>query len=159
MASPIGGRSYILVVPPVHAPPLTPVTRATQMTFGRVTLLVREYDEAIDFYVEKLGFFVLEDVDVGNGKRWIVLGPSGGGLGLILVRVTNDEDKVGFQVGNRVFGVLYTSDIAAKYTALRTRNVVIVHEPVEHPNGKILVFRDLYGNMWDLIEPPAAMEI
>lgn len=118
------------------------------------TLLVREYDEAIAFYVDKLGFDLLEDTDLGGGKRWVRVGPRDGGMALLLARAVDERQRagVGAQAGGRVFVFLETDDFARDFEALRARGVSFLEEPRHEPYGWVVVFEDLYGNRFDLLE-------
>ena len=121
-----------------------------------VALLVREYDEALDFYVGSLGFTLVEDRPVPEqGKRWVVVAPRGGGAGLLLARAADAEQasRVGNQTGGRVFLFLHSDDFWRDYRAYRERGVEFVRAPREEPYGTVAVFRDLYGNLWDLLQP------
>ena len=122
---------------------------------GAVSLLVRDYDEAIAFYVGKLGFDLSEDTDMGGGKRWVRVTPNGGGTSLLLAKATTDEQRarVGDQAGGRVWLFLETDDFERDYAAWSTGAVVFRETPRHEPYGKVVVFEDLYGNAWDLIEP------
>lgn len=121
-----------------------------------ITLTVRDYDEAIAFYVGILGFTLLEDTDRGGGKRWVRVAPPGGspGAAILLARAVTPEQlaSVGNQTGGRVFLFLETDDLWRDYRAMTSRAVRFVREPVEEPYGTVAVFADLYGNMWDLIQ-------
>ena len=119
-------------------------------------LLVRDYDEAIDFYVRKLGFELREDTDMGGGKRWVVVGPVGGdGAGLLLARPT-DGKGVGEQAAGRVFLFLQTDDFDADHARMSAAGVRFLETPRREAYGAVAVFEDLYGNRWDLIEPAKA---
>ena len=124
---------------------------------AQLSLLVRDYDEAIAFYVEKLGFILVEDTPLSESKRWVVVAPSGdaGGCKLLLARAVGDQQvsRIGDQTGGRVFLFLHTDDIVRDHTRLVAAGVPIVREPTVQPYGTVLVFADLYGNLWDLIEP------
>jgi len=123
---------------------------------AQIAILVRDYDEAIAFYCDKLGFELLEDTDLGSGKRWVRIAPPGrAGTGLLLARAVNDEQasRIGNQSGSRVFLFLETDDFQRDYTALQNKGVVFVRPPREGRYGTVAVFTDLYGNMIDLIEP------
>jgi catechol 2,3-dioxygenase-like lactoylglutathione lyase family enzyme len=125
---------------------------------GQVAVVVREYDEALDFYVGKLGFTLTEDRYVPEqDKRWVVLTPPGGGGGarLLLARAVNPEQsvRIGNQTGGRVFLFLYTDDFWRDYRAYLAKGVVFVREPKEEKYGTVAVFQDLYGNLWDLLQP------
>lgn len=122
---------------------------------GLVTLLVRDYDEAIHFFTAKLGFALLEDRALEQGKRWVVVAPPGSSAtGLLLARAaTPDQNaRVGDQTGGRVFLFLYTDDFRRDYEELRSRGVIFRETPREETYGSVAVFEDLYGNAWDLIE-------
>ena len=118
-------------------------------------LLVRDYDEAIDFYVRKVGFEVREDTDQGGGKRWVVVGPAGGGAGLLLAKPT-DGKGVGEQAAGRVFLFLQTDDFDADHARMTAAGVRFLETPRREAYGAVAVFEDLYGNRWDLIEPAGA---
>lgn len=120
-------------------------------------LVVRDYDEALAFYVDKLGFELVEDTQLpAAGKRWVVVAPPGdAGSKLLLARAVGAEQqsRVGNQTGARVFLFLHTDDFWRDYEAYRARGVSFVREPEEQDWGTVAVFRDLYGNLWDLVEP------
>lgn len=118
-------------------------------------LLVRDYDEAIDFYVRKLGFELREDTDQGGGKRWVVVGPVGGDAGLLLAKPT-DGKGVGDQAAGRVFLFLHTDDFDADHARMSAAGVRFLETPRREAYGAVAVFEDLYGNRWDLIEPARA---
>lgn len=115
---------------------------------------VRDYDEAIAFYVDKLGFELLEDTDLGGGKRWVRVRPAGSDAGILLARAVTERQRasVGNQTGGRVFVFLETDDFARDYGALVARGVPFVRPPSEEPYGTVAVFEDLYGNRFDLIQ-------
>lgn len=121
-----------------------------------VTLVVREYDEAIDFYVGKLSFALLEDsYQAAQDKRWVVVAPAGSqGARLLLARASTAEQamRAGDQTGGRVGFFLYTDDCLRDVASYRQAGVRIVREPVEQPYGTVAVFADLYGNLWDLVQ-------
>jgi catechol 2,3-dioxygenase-like lactoylglutathione lyase family enzyme len=121
-----------------------------------VTLLVRDYDEAIAWYTRALGFTIAEDTTLGGGKRWVVLKPAEGtGARLLLARAVGDRQvaRIGDQTGGRVAFFLETDDFASRHAAMLAAGVVFTEEPRREPYGTVAVFRDLYGNLWDLIEP------
>ena len=124
-----------------------------------VSLVVHDYDEALAFYVDVLGFELVEDSFVSEQhKRWVVVRPRGtGSAGLLLARAGNDEQRtrVGNQTGGRGFLFLYTDDFKRDYDAYRDRGVVFVREPKVEPYGTVAVFRDPFGNLWDLLQPAA----
>jgi len=119
-----------------------------------VSLLVRDYDEAIAFFTGCLRFEVAEDVPVGGGKRWIVVRPPGGGTALVLARAATPEQaaRIGDQTGGRVFLFLRTDDFWRDYHDLRSRGVRFAEEPRDELYGTVAVFLDLYGNRWDLVQ-------
>ena len=127
-----------------------------QRSVGLVSVVVRDYDEAIAFYVNVLGFALVEDSEVPEQKkRWVVVAPSGGSpTQVLLARAANEEQasRIGNQTGGRVFLFLYTDDFARDYDAYRSRGVRFVREPKREPYGTVAVFADLYGNLWDLVE-------
>lgn len=119
-----------------------------------VALVVREYDEAIAFFTDALRFIVHEDTPMADGKRWVVVGPPEGGTTLLLARAVTDAQRaaIGNQTGGRVFLFLHTTDFRADYEHLRARGVRFTDAPRREPYGQVVVFLDLYGNKWDLIE-------
>lgn len=122
---------------------------------GAVSLLVRDYDEAIAFFVGKLGFELSEDTDMGGGKRWVRVTPKGGRTSLLLARATTDAQRaaVGRQAGDRVWLFLETDDLIRDHAAWTAAGVKFRETPRQESYGKVVVFQDLYGNAWDLIEP------
>jgi catechol 2,3-dioxygenase-like lactoylglutathione lyase family enzyme len=128
-------------------------------TLSALTLLVRDYDEAIAFFVGTLGFELLEDTPLDATKRWVRVRPRGGanGLGpsLLLARAATPEQqsRIGDQAGGRVFLFLETDDCRRDYERWRASGVRFVEKPREEPYGTVVVFQDLYGNRWDLIQP------
>jgi catechol 2,3-dioxygenase-like lactoylglutathione lyase family enzyme len=122
---------------------------------GYVTLVVREYDEAIAYYTGALGFALVEDTPVAEGKRWVLVAPPGAaGTSLLLARAATPEQiaRVGDQTGGRVFLFLHTDDFWRDYHAMQARGVRFAEEPREEAYGTVAVFTDLYGNRWDLLE-------
>ncbi|MDB5426002.1 MAG: extradiol dioxygenase [Phenylobacterium sp.] len=115
-------------------------------------LLVRDYAEAIDFYVRKVGFELREDTDQGGGKRWVVVGPAGGGAGLLLAKPV-DGRGVGGQAAGRVFLFLETDDFERDHGRMQEAGVRFLEKPRREAYGRVAVFEDLYGNRWDLLEP------
>jgi catechol 2,3-dioxygenase-like lactoylglutathione lyase family enzyme len=128
-----------------------------KQTLGLVSLVVREYDEALAFYVGVLGFTLVEDTFVPEqNKRWVVVSPPGATESrLLLARASAPEQtsRVGNQTGGRVFLFLCTDDFARDYQSYKVKGVVFVREPREEPYGTVAVFEDLYGNLWDLLQP------
>jgi catechol 2,3-dioxygenase-like lactoylglutathione lyase family enzyme len=134
---------------------------AVAQRIAQVTVVVREYDEAIRFYTETLGFRLLEDTDLGGGKRWVRVAPAGAaGAELLLARAATPEQEacVGNQTGGRVSLFLETDDFERDYAALRGRGVVFARPPREESYGTVAVFVDLYGNKIDLIERRGSAE-
>lgn len=122
----------------------------------QLSLVVNDYDEAIAFYTKALGFELIEDTPMSETKRWVVIKPKGeGGYSLLLAKAANAEQQkaVGNQTGGRVFLFLHTDDIERDITSLKANDVKIVRELSQEVYGKVAVFADLYGNLWDLIEP------
>ncbi len=120
-----------------------------------VTLVVADYDEAIAWYTGKLGFQLLEDIDQGR-KRWVVVGPAdGSSAALLLARASDAEQRsrIGNQTGGRVGFFLNTDDFRRDHAAMTERGVQFLEAPREEPYATVAVFRDLYGNTWDLLEP------
>lgn len=121
----------------------------------QVAITVRDYDEAIAFYVQKLGFELIEDTPLGGGKRWVRVHPPGGsGPTLLLARAVGEQQltSVGNQTGGRVFVFLETDDLRRDHRLLSERGVTFVRGPSEEPFGTVAVFADLYGNLFDLIQ-------
>ncbi len=122
---------------------------------GSLALVVRDYDEAIAFYVGKLGFILAEDADLGGGKRWVRVTPPGAReTSLLLAKAVAPAQsaRVGDQTGGRVFLFLRTDDFAGDVERLTTAGVTFVRPPRQEPYGWVAVFEDLYGNLWDLLE-------
>ena len=121
---------------------------------GLVALVVRDYDEAIAFYVDALGFELREDTALGAGKRWVVVAPASGRTALLLARADGPEQRarVGDQTGGRVGFFLYTDDFARDHERMLAAGVRFDEPPRHEPYGTVAVFRDLYGNRWDLIQ-------
>ncbi|HKI53172.1 MAG TPA: VOC family protein [Anaerolineales bacterium] len=122
---------------------------------GAVSLLVRDYDEAIKFYVEKLRFEVIEDTDMGGGKRWVTVAPPGSSeMRLLLAKAASPEQKsrIGYQTGGRVFLFLHTDNFWRDYNRMKENSIHFLEEPRDESYGTVVVFEDLYGNKWDLLE-------
>jgi catechol 2,3-dioxygenase-like lactoylglutathione lyase family enzyme len=125
---------------------------------GAISLLVRDYDEAISFYVGKLGFKLIEDTDMGAGKRWIRVAPRDSAEScLLLTKASSPEQRsrVGNQTGGRVFLFLHTDDFQRDYEVMKSKGVQFLEEPRNESYGTVVVFEDLYGNKWDLLEVKA----
>jgi len=127
------------------------------MKLTLTALLVRDYDEAIGFYVGKAGFTLTADTDQGGGRRWVVVTPAAGGPGLLLPKAVGEEQtaRIGDQAGGRVFLFLETGDFARDHARMSAAGVRFLEAPRHEPYGLVAVFEDLYGNRWDLIEPKA----
>ncbi|HEX8901661.1 VOC family protein [Vitreimonas sp.] len=124
-------------------------------SLGMLSLLVRDYDEAIAYYTQTLGFTLIEDTALNPTKRWVVVAPSTeSGARLLLAKAGSDTQQayIGNQTGGRVFLFLYVSDFDATYTRYRSAGVRFIETPRQEAFGKVVVFEDLYGNRWDMIE-------
>jgi catechol 2,3-dioxygenase-like lactoylglutathione lyase family enzyme len=134
---------------------------AMAQALALVSLVVRDYDEALAFYVGALGFELVEDSDVPEqAKRWVVVRPRGPGqCALLLARASTpaQAEHIGNQTGGRVFLFLYTDDFERDYAAYRAKGVEFLRPPQDMPYGRVAVFRDLYGNQWDLLQPRAGL--
>ncbi|MFY8128535.1 MAG: VOC family protein [Chitinophagaceae bacterium] len=122
----------------------------------QIALVVKDYDEAIEFYVNKLNFSLVEDTVLSATKRWVVITPKGtNSCKILLAKATNQQQElsIGNQTGGRVFLFLHTIDIENDFVFLKNNNVKIVRPISDEPYGKVFVFEDLYGNLWDVIEP------
>lgn len=121
-----------------------------------ITLLVDDYDKAIDFYVGKLNFQLIEDTTISETKRWVLIKPFGSGdCNILLAKAAGEQQisMIGNQTGGRVFLFIHTDNFKRDYQNLLNNGIKIVREPVEENYGMVAVFQDLYGNRWDLIEP------
>ena len=126
-----------------------------QQAIINVTLVVRDYNEAIQFYTQVLGFTLLEDTDMGGGKRWVRVAPPGSsGTSLLLAQAANPEQtsRIGNQTGGRGFLFLQTDDFWRDYPILKARGLNFIEEPRHEPYGIVAIFEDLYGNRWDFIQ-------
>jgi catechol 2,3-dioxygenase-like lactoylglutathione lyase family enzyme len=125
-------------------------------SIAHLTLVVRNYDEALEFFTQKLGFHLLEDTPLPDNKRWLLVAPphSRGAALLLAEADTPDQSHaIGNQTGGRVFLFLHTDDFWRDYKAYQSRGVRFVETPREEPYGTVAVFQDLYGNKWDLLQP------
>ena len=123
---------------------------------GNIALVVNDYDEAIDFYVNKLKFDLIEDTRLNENKRWVLIAPKGSSETRILLAKADSEDQkksVGNQSGGRVFLFLFTDDFERDFENLKQNDIEIIRKPINEPYGRVLVFSDLYGNLWDMIQP------
>ena len=126
-----------------------------KQTLGHVALVVRDYDEALDFFTKTLNFTLIEDTRLSESKRWVMIAPPGSqGTTLLLARAATPEQtsRIGNQTGGRVFLFLHTDDFWRDYREMTARNVKFTREPSEESYGTVAVFEDLYGNLWDLLQ-------
>lgn len=122
----------------------------------QIAILVDDYDKAINYYTSVLGFELLEDTVRSPTKRWVIVRPQGGsGCKILLAKAKNEEQasRIGNQTGGRVFIFIHTDDIERDHQNLLEHNVTIVRGPITEDFGKVIVFQDIYGNKWDLIQP------
>ena len=125
-------------------------------TLAAITFLVRDYGEAIAFFTGKLGFELIEDSPLGDGKRWVLVAPPrSAGAHLLLAKAATPEQiaRIGDQAGGRIFLFLHTDDFRRDYDTLRSRGVKFLETPRAENYGTVAVFEDLYGNKWDLLQP------
>jgi len=134
------------------------------LTINHVSLVVRDYDEAIAFFTRSLDFELIEDSPstdrLGRNKRWVLIAPRGSrGTQILLAKASNEEEasRIGNQAGSRVFLFLHTDDFWRDYKAMREKGIKFVREPKDEPYGIVAVFEDLYGNKWDLLQPTCGM--
>lgn len=122
---------------------------------AHISLVVRDYDEAIHFYVNVLGFELLEDTILSSTKRWVRVAPKAAATALLLAKADGNvqEQYIGNQTGGRVFLFLYTDDFERDFNLYTDKGVVFVRPPQKESYGTVAVFKDLYGNLWDLIQP------
>ena len=128
----------------------------TEQAIVHIAIVVRDYDEAIEYYTRTLGFELLEDSPREANKRWVLVAPPGKrGTALLLARAANAEQssRIGNQTGGRVFLFLHTDDFERDYAAYHARGVRFIEAPRREEYGSVVVFEDLYGNRWDLIQP------
>ncbi len=131
------------------------MSHSIQQQIGSITLVVENYDDAIEFYTQKLLFTLVEDTDLGGGKRWVqVSPPNSNGTNLLLAKASTDEQRqvIGNQTGGRVFLFLQTNDFWRDYEVMKSNGVVFHEEPRVEEYGTVVVFHDLYGNKWDLLQ-------
>lgn len=128
---------------------------STTASLAMITLVVNDYDEAIAYYTKRLDFQLLEDTIMSETKRWVVVSPKGGGCKLLLAKAASEvqQSRIGNQTGGRVFLFLHVQDFDEYFSMLTRNNVKIVRPPSIESYGKVAVFEDLYGNLWDLIQP------
>jgi catechol 2,3-dioxygenase-like lactoylglutathione lyase family enzyme len=129
---------------------------------AHIALVVNDYDEAIEFYTRKLNFNLVEDTVLSETKRWVLVAPKGSSeCKLLLAKAANEEQKtrIGNQTGGRVFLFLYTDNFEKDYNKMRSKGIEFVRPPSKETYGIVAVFKDIYGNLWDLIEPVNYIEI
>jgi catechol 2,3-dioxygenase-like lactoylglutathione lyase family enzyme len=127
-----------------------------EQRIAHLALVVNDYDEAITFYTEKLQFRLIEDTVLSETKRWVLLAPTGAaGCNLLLAKAANEDQKsrIGNQTGGRVFLFLHTDDFQRDYQTMLEKGVEFIRNPTVEEYGTVAVFKDLYGNLWDLVEP------
>ncbi|MFC4232414.1 VOC family protein [Parasediminibacterium paludis] len=124
---------------------------------AHIALVVADYDEAIVFYTQKLQFTLVEDTQLSDTKRWVLIAPKGSqnGCNILLAKAVGDEQvsRIGNQTGGRVFLFLYTDNFWRDYNQMQSDGIVVVRQPLKEAYGIVAVFEDLYGNLWDLIQP------
>jgi len=128
----------------------------TKQKIAHIALVVHDYDDAINFYTKKLNFNLIEDTRLSDTKRWVLVAPQGANeCCLLLAKAADDKQRasIGNQTGGRVFLFLYTDDFNRDYTQMQERGICFVRPPKEEPYGTVAVFEDLYGNLWDLLQP------
>ncbi|HFG1875021.1 TPA: VOC family protein [Vibrio cholerae] len=131
------------------------MSKVVQQQIGNIALVVENYDDAIEFYTKKLQFSLVEDTDLGGGKRWVqVSPPNSNGTNLLLAQASTEEQAqfVDNQTGGRVFLFLQTNDFWRDYELMKANGVVFNEEPRVEEYGTVVVFQDLYGNKWDLLQ-------
>jgi lactoylglutathione lyase len=131
------------------------MTTPIKQSISNIALVVENYDDAIKFYTEKLNFQLIEDTDLGGGKRWVQISPPNStGTNLLLAKASNDEQKksIGNQTGGRVFLFLQTNDFWRDYKHMKAQGVEFNEEPRAEEYGTVVVFKDLYGTKWDLLQ-------
>jgi len=129
-----------------------------KQNIAHMALVVDDYDNAIEFYTKKLHFTLIEDTILSDSKRWVLVAPKGSSeCCLLLAKAANEEQRsrIGNQTGGRVFLFLYTDNFQRDYNNLLENEITIIRQPVAETYGTVAVFADLYGNLWDLIEPTA----
>jgi catechol 2,3-dioxygenase-like lactoylglutathione lyase family enzyme len=127
-----------------------------KQTLARIAIVVKDYDEAIAFYTQKLDFQLIEDKEMSPTKRWVVVSPPGSEGCALLLAKANDKiqaQSIGNQSGGRVFLFLYTDDFWRDYKKMTERGIEFIRPPSEEVYGIVSVFKDLYGNLWDFIQP------
>jgi catechol 2,3-dioxygenase-like lactoylglutathione lyase family enzyme len=122
---------------------------------AHISIIVDDYDRAIEYYTQQLGFTLTEDKPMSASKRWVIVTPAGSACSLLLAKAANEDQisRIGNQTGGRVFLFLHTDNFDEYYAQLQVNQIEFIKTVSEEPHGKVAVFRDLYGNLWDLIEP------
>lgn len=131
------------------------MNKPIRQSIGNIALVVKNYDDAIEFYTKKLQFELVEDTDLGGGKRWVQISPPNStGTNLLLAQASNDEqmNSVGNQAGGRVFLFLQTNDFWRDYELMIAQGIEFTEEPRVEEYGTVVVFKDLYGTKWDLLQ-------
>ncbi|MFI5132015.1 MAG: VOC family protein [Chitinophagales bacterium] len=125
-----------------------------KQSIAHIALVVADYDDAIKFYTEKLGFILIEDTVLTETKRWVLVKPQGSECCLLLAKAANEEQKtrIGNQTGGRVFLFLETDDFYRDYNNMLSKGISFERDPKVEPYGTVVVFKDLYGNLWDLVQ-------
>ena len=123
-------------------------------TLGMIAIVIDEYDRAISHYVNDLGFTLIEDTPLSTDKRWVVVAPSENGARILLARASNENqrDAIGNSTGGRVGFFLYTSNFAQTFQNYKSNGIEFIEAPRQEDYGQVVVFKDMYGNKWDLIE-------
>ncbi|WP_077287305.1 VOC family protein [Cognaticolwellia aestuarii] len=131
------------------------MTTTIKQRISNIALVVEDYDDAIAFYTKKLNFQLIEDTELGGGKRWVQISPpNGNGTNILLAKASNAQQSqsVGNQAGGRVFLFLQTNDFWRDYQEMKAQGVEFTEEPREEEYGTVVVFKDLYGTQWDLLQ-------
>jgi len=123
-------------------------------TLGMIALVVDDYDSAIEHYVKDLGFTLLEDTIMTSEKRWVVVAPSNKGAMILLAKAANEQQKaaIGNSTGGRVGFFMYTTNFVETYEIYKSKGIEFIEQPRQEAYGQVVVFKDKYGNKWDLIE-------
>lgn len=126
-----------------------------------IPLIVAEYDEAIEFFTQKLNFNVIEDTPISEHQRWVLIAPKGASkFSLLLSKASTEVEKnaIGNQSGGKVFIIMHTDNLDRDFNQYKKQGIEFIQEPKAQPYGKVAIFKDLYGNLWDLIEPVASSD-
>ena len=131
------------------------MTKAIKQRISNIALVVENYDDAIEFYTQKLNFELVENTDLGGGKRWVQISPPNAeGTNILLAKASNDQQQqsIGNQAGGRVFLFLQTNDFWRDYEYMKSQGVEFTEQPRVEEYGTVVVFKDLYGTKWDLLQ-------